>query len=103
MIGRKHDLLSLESELVGDLLDGVDGSAIYVGLAGLAQTAIIRVNAEALEQRFERCGAAVHVRGLDDPGDDEPGGRLHGFLRPAVRSPMEAGETRSISSSAVMG
>src|SRR5579864_6987605 len=103
MIGRKHDLLRLEPELVGDFFDCVYGSAVHVGLAGLAKTAIVGVDAEALEQRFERRGAAVHVGGLDDLWNDEPGVRFHGFPIPAARRAMVAGETRSVSISTDRG
>ncbi len=103
MIGRQHDLLGFDAELVGGLFDGVDGSAVDVGLAGFAKTAVIGVDAEALQQGFQRRGAAVHVGGLDDLGNEEPAPWSHGWLSPAARRAIVAGEIRSISSSTARG
>ncbi len=41
VIGRQHDLLGSQSELIRDFFDGVDGGAVHAGLAGLAQAAVI--------------------------------------------------------------
>ena len=103
MIGGEHDLLGLEPELVGDFLDGVDGGAVDVGLAGFAQAAVIDLNIETLEQGFQCRGSTVHVGGLDNLGHDEPGAELHGFARPAARRAILAGEMRSTAISTLLG
>ena len=50
MVERHHDLLCLKTELLGHFLHGVNGGAIYVGLASFAQTAIACGNPKALQQ-----------------------------------------------------
>ena len=77
VIGRQHDLLGLESQLIGDVFERVDGSAIDVGLAGLAQAAIVDTNAEAFQQTFEGGRTAVQVGALDDFRHQEACARLH--------------------------
>src|SRR5580698_8395582 len=100
VIGRQHDLLSPQPQLIRDLFDGVDGGAIHAGLAGLAQAAVVYRNAETLQQRLESCWPTVHVGGLDHLRDKE---LLHRLPRVRVWSAMAAGDTRAVSMSAEVG
>jgi len=61
-----HHLLGIEAERPREVLDGVDGGAVDVGLAGLAQASVARRDLEALKQAVEGRRPAVHRRGLDD-------------------------------------
>jgi hypothetical protein len=72
VLDRHHHLLGVDAELARDVLERVDGRAVDVGLAGLAQAAVADGDAEPVEQRLERGRAAVHARGLDDLRDRPP-------------------------------
>jgi hypothetical protein len=71
MLHGQHHLLRVDTELIGDSLDGVDRRTIDIGLAGFAQPSITDWNAETFQQAFQRCGSAVHRRDLDDLGHKE--------------------------------
>jgi hypothetical protein len=60
VVYRQHHLLSLKAELHGDLLHGVNGGPVHIGLAGFAQAAITYGDAKALQEAFERRWSAVH-------------------------------------------
>jgi len=68
-------ICSASSELVGDFFHGVDGGAVDIGLAGLAQTSVVHRDAETFQQGLEGGRAAVHVGGLDDFRNEEFQGR----------------------------
>src|SRR5579875_736237 len=102
MIGRQHDLLGFETELVGDRFHGVDRSAVDAGLAGLAQAAIAGRRPKAFEQAFERGGPAVHVGALDHFGCQKFS-QCAPARAPAERSKRAAGETRSTATSTEPG
>src|SRR5262245_35995082 len=64
MVHRQHDLLGLQAELHGHVLQSVDLGAIYIGLTRLAQAPITQGRATAVDQTLERRWTAVHGRGL---------------------------------------
>ena len=68
MIDGDHDLLCLEPQAHGDLLDHVDRRAVEAGLTRLLQTWITDRDAEAFEEALERGRPAVHGRRLDNLG-----------------------------------
>ena len=121
MIRGDHHLLGLEPEPARDGLEHVDGSSVHVGLARLAEPAVVDGDAEALEETLQHGRPAVHGRGLDDlgyePSPSRPSARSHGSdrllgiaeirraarYRPVARRTRTAGVTRSISTSAVPG
>ena len=97
VIDRREDLLRVEAELDGDLLERVDRRAVDVGLARLAEPAVAGGDAVAAQQRGEARRSAVHAGGLDDLGD-EPA-RAHWPRSPIARSSNAAGLARSTSTS----
>jgi hypothetical protein len=59
-----HGLFGLETQLYGDIFDGIDRRAIDVGLAGLSEAPIMRRDTKALKQAFEGGRTTVHRGGL---------------------------------------
>ena len=70
MVHRQHDLLGVQAELHGHVLQGIDRGPINVGLTRLAQATIAHGHAKAIEQTLERRRAAVHGRGLHHLGHE---------------------------------
>ena len=74
-LGEMLHLLGLEAQLLGDFLQRVDGRAVHVGVAGLAQPPVAERPVEGLQEAGERGGAAVHRRALHDLGREKRGAR----------------------------
>ncbi len=90
MLRRHEDLLGHEPELLREVLQGVDGGAVDVGLAGLAQAPVAHADAEALEHALERRWPAIHRRGLHDLRREEAsasGSAVGGGDRRPLRAP----------------
>ncbi len=90
MIGRHHGLFGDQAEAASHLLDDVDGSAVNIGLAGLAQSAVVRLDAETDQGGAEDCRAAVQGGGLNNLGDQPatPGAVEHERTSAASRQPF---------------
>src|SRR5262249_52896264 len=105
MIRRDHHLLGVQPQLRGHLFHRVNRSPVDVRLAGFTQTPVTHPHAEALEQAFERGRAAIQRPGLHDVGDEEASfaeESVHSIF-PTPRTGNSAGETRSISITALPG
>src|SRR5262249_33761591 len=103
--------LHFEAELARDRLDGVNRSSVHIGLASFAKTSVTDRNVEPFQEAFQRCRPAIHGRGLNDFGREEPAiagaegrhrGIDHWLLRlgwarsvPAALKTSVAGESRS--------
>lgn len=74
VIDGHHDLFRAQPKLVGDILNIIDRGTIHRGLASLAQAPIIGVDVVRLEDAFQACRPAVHLRSLDDFWDKELSG-----------------------------
>ncbi len=111
VIDGQDDLLGIEAELNRDLFDRIDGRAVDVGLAGLAQAWVAGTDSEPLDQTLETRRPAIHRRRLHHLRDDEGVSSRAGLhrvelepppdepapvsRRPAARSTSVTGLTRS--------
>jgi len=64
MLDRHHHLGGVQAQGPGQVLQGVDGRPVDRGVTGLAQSAVVGANPEALQQGFQGRRAAVHARCL---------------------------------------
>jgi hypothetical protein len=66
MIGWKHDLFCLQSELLGKIFQGIDRGSIDISMASLSQSAETGGNAKSFQKALEHGRATIHGRSLDD-------------------------------------
>ena len=86
MVEGYKNLVGIQAELFSDHFERVDRGSVDIGLAGLAQTAVVHVDAMAFEQGLEARRPAIHLRRLHDFRHEEPRprGRHHAFHRAAA-------------------
>jgi hypothetical protein len=88
VIGRDHDLTSVEAEAGGDSFKSIDGATLGADLAGFAQLGEGVIDAPAGEEGGECGGAAVHGGDLEGDGDSHAAARSalgHGRSRGAAQ------------------
>ena len=95
VVDGKHQLRAVQAQPGRGDLERVDGGAVHIGPAGLAQAAVADLHVEPGQQRPQGSRAAVHRRGLDRLRDDPPRGRApHVRRRPARAPAAERGGPR---------
>ncbi len=76
VIGGNNHLFGIQPQLVSELFHGIDGGAIHRGLAGFAEPAVTRAQAEAGEQGGQAGRTTVHRRRLHHFRNQKAAGHL---------------------------
>src|SRR5579884_570368 len=86
MIRRQHDLLCLQTELIGDAFDCVDRGAVNSGLTSLAQASIVDSESKPFEQALQSGRSTIESRALHHLRSEESRTGSHNSLRKVVAS-----------------